>query len=298
MDNVCFEIVLKKRLNSLFKQLITFLDSNNLRWSVACGTAIGTIRHKGMIPWDDDIDLWMPRDDYNRLLSMRHSLQAMHLDVISMENTDEYWLPFAKVYDVNTTIWEYKEIPCIFGVYIDIFPVDAINIGEDNKLPYYKEVKSFHKKLQLKRTNFVLAPYIDLLKGFHFGTICRRLFDCVKSLYVSDNIVSELSQIEKKYVLPGPNATVMLSASKFRDFLFPFGSFEKYQRMPFEDYDVNIISGYDAVLRIIYGDYMTPPPIEKRVLTHETQRYYCNLKEGLTIDEARERIKNGEHLVY
>ena len=69
--------------------------------------------------------------------------------------------------------------------------------------------------------------------------------------------------------------------------------FKDYTLMPFEGLQVKVQNGYDEYLKLLYGDYMTPPPVEQRVINHK--RYYINLEEGLTIDEVRERIKQGEH---
>lgn len=298
MENTNFEIVLKEKLNNLFKTIIAFLDSNNLRWSVACGTAIGAIRHKGIIPWDDDIDLWMPRSDYNKLLSLNSSLNTLNLNIIAIENSNRYWLPFAKIFDMNTTIQEFEDIPCVFGLYIDIFPIDFIQISEEDKKVYYQRMKELHRILQFKRTNFSIKKSLKLMRNFHIGTIFHQLICHLDALISRSDIVDKISLLEKEFLSSSPNCAAMLSASKYQDCYFPYSAFDKYIRIPFEDYDVNIIAGYDAVLKAMYGNYLTPPPLEKQVLSHEAERYYCNLKEGLSVEEVKKRIKKGECLVY
>lgn len=293
-----FDKIIKSELNNLFKTLISFLDSNNLRWSVACGTAIGAVRHKGIIPWDDDIDIWMPRSDYNKLLSMSRDLKKLNLDVITMENSNRYWLPFAKIYDRNTTIQEFENIPCVFGLYIDIFPIDFIAIKESEKIAYYNKMKMLHRKLQSKRSKISLKEHFHLIYKLHIGTFFHNLSYYIEGLFASSDIVDKVSSAEKDFVSTTPNCAAMLCASKYRDCYFPYSAFKEYIRVPFEDYDVNIIAGYDIVLTSMYGDYMTPPPPEKQVLTHDAERYYCNLKEGLSLEEVKARIKKGEHLVY
>lgn len=96
---------MKNKLNEVFQFTIDFLNSYNLNWCVAYGTAIGAVRHHGIIPWDDDIDIFMPREDYNKFMSLRGELYDTHYRIIAMGD-DNYWLPFAKLFDSNTTIWE------------------------------------------------------------------------------------------------------------------------------------------------------------------------------------------------
>ena len=109
----------KKLLIETFKSLVSYLESHNYNWFVAYGTLLGTIRHKGMIPWDDDIDIIMPRADFERLLSERDMISKEDHYSIIAPGDENYYLTFGKYYDNQTTLWEYEHYPTLFGVYVD-----------------------------------------------------------------------------------------------------------------------------------------------------------------------------------
>ena len=122
MPNDISEIEFKQRLIKLFKEFIDVCNKNKLRYYAAYGTALGAVRHRGIIPWDDDIDVWMPREDYERFLSLRNQLTATPYEILDIQNKG-YYLYFAKFCNKNTTLIEREGKP-IIGLYIDIFPLD------------------------------------------------------------------------------------------------------------------------------------------------------------------------------
>ncbi|KXB74135.1 hypothetical protein HMPREF1860_02125 [Prevotella amnii] len=117
--------LLQKKLLSLFKEFTLFCKKNNLTYYAAYGTAIGAVRHHGIIPWDDDVDVWMPRKDYEKLLKLKTTLLKTNYEIINIENKG-YYLYFAKFCNRNTSIIEREGEPNI-GLYIDIFPLDNYN---------------------------------------------------------------------------------------------------------------------------------------------------------------------------
>ena len=93
----------KRKLLETFKATIKFLDDNNLTWWAYAGTAIGAVRHHGMIPWDDDIDIFMPYDDYCRIQKMHHELENTNLEVYRPFDGD-YYIPYVKIADKNSKL--------------------------------------------------------------------------------------------------------------------------------------------------------------------------------------------------
>lgn len=112
----------QRHLLPVFRAFVDFCNRNQLTYYAAYGTVIGAVRHKGFIPWDDDIDVWMPRRDYERFLSLRDKLISTHYEIIDIEDKG-YYLYFAKFCDRRSTIIE-REGQSIMGLYIDVFPLD------------------------------------------------------------------------------------------------------------------------------------------------------------------------------
>ena len=115
----------------LLQKTADFCKENGIRYYLCGGTLLGAIRHKGYIPWDDDIDISMPRPDYDRFISMFNKPENDY-QVIDMSNNKKYGLPFAKVHDTRTFVDELQYTKDQFGVYIDIFPIDGV--GEDEQV--------------------------------------------------------------------------------------------------------------------------------------------------------------------
>ena len=113
----------KKMMLDILKTVAKFCDENNLRYFIFYGTYLGALRHKGYIPWDDDIDIAMPRPDYEKFMEIFH---AENLAVWTWRKDNKYLLPFAKVYDTRTEVHENADFGETFGVNIDIFPLDGL----------------------------------------------------------------------------------------------------------------------------------------------------------------------------
>ena len=116
------EIEYKKKLLETFKAFDAFCRKHDINYYAAYGTLIGAVRHKGLIPWDDDIDVLMLPDDYNKFCSYRGNVDG-HYDIVDSRDENYWLLTLAKFVDMNTTLWEMEEYPCVTGVYIDIFPL-------------------------------------------------------------------------------------------------------------------------------------------------------------------------------
>jgi lipopolysaccharide cholinephosphotransferase len=102
-----------------------FCEEQGLRYSLSSGTLIGAVRHQGYIPWDDDIDIYMLRSDYERFLKSYHD-QNGHYRVLNPKKEDHYYYTFAKVVDQRTKMVEKETEGYEIGVYIDVFPVDYV----------------------------------------------------------------------------------------------------------------------------------------------------------------------------
>ena len=292
-----FEETYKKQLLCTFTSLIQFLDRNNLKWFVAGGTLIAAVRHKGLIPWDDDIDIHMPREDFEKLLLLRSSLINSDYEIKYLDKNSEYYMPFAKFCYKHSTLWEFKERPCLFGVYVDILPLDYINGNVDSaisSIDYFREIFSLYA-----RSTYHYS-YNEIIYKLIRGQWRVALSNVITKLFYSSRL--------EKYRLNFRNLESKFIDSK-GDFLVCHGGAYKYKEiykaewyettieLPFEDFKVCAPKCYDAILTQLYGNYMTLPPQDKRIASHD-DRYYVNLKEGLSIEEVKKRIQTGEFKVY
>ena len=132
----------------LLQKTAEFCENNGIRYFLCGGTLIGAIRHHGYIPWDDDIDISMPRPDYDKFIKIFNKPENYY-QVIDMSNNSKYGFPFAKVHDTRTLVNELQYSRDSFGVYIDIFPIDGV--GEDKQV--YRILK-LRKLLHTKKANY------------------------------------------------------------------------------------------------------------------------------------------------
>lgn len=265
MREIQFEEMKKIELNILI-YFTEVCEENNLRYYLGGGTLLGAVRHKGFIPWDDDIDVMMPRPDFQKLLSL--SINNENYNIIK-PGTAGYYYNFAKLVDTRT-ILEEKGIKRIdgLGVYIDIFPLDGMPETPDARKKRFKELNSIRKRINntcLLRPKFHRNPFAYL-------NACR--------IYNSNKNI-DLSSLQKKYLDSALKNSFDDSEFVFaaggaygaRD-IFPGKWFEKEIELQFENLSVKAFNGYDFYLTQLYGDYMTLPPEDKRVTPHHSIVYF------------------------
>jgi lipopolysaccharide cholinephosphotransferase len=250
----------------LLKKFHSFCVENNIRYFISHGTLLGAIRYKGFIPWDDDVDLLVPREDYDRLLSIYQDSERYHL--ISYENNKEYFFPFAKFCDMTTRKVETNVDNGVdHGLAIDVFPLDC---WDDDLEKAKLEVK--HQK----RNRFYLGltklekpdshhPVKRFVKGIYMA-----LYKLRGSAYYVEKIIQCANKPEQKgsrYM--GCKAWNVYGE---RDIL-PAEVFAEAIELEFEGQKFFGPVGYDAFLTSLYGDYLPEPPVEKRKTHHSFKAY-------------------------
>lgn len=275
----------KKTLLQTYNSFKSFCAVNNLKFVAAGGTALGVVRHKGLIPWDDDIDVYMLRTDYNRFLALKESLVNSDYEIVDPRDKN-YHCMMAKYVYRNSTLWEFKDIPCPMGVYIDVFALDY----ETGK---YEDVLKRRLAFNLQGTFFCISainrPYSAI-----FGQIVNRQITKGFWYLFQKCLIRPLRPYFRRTVLSYPvlqkgEWLVALSGASGKKDVYKAEWFDGVVSFPFEDSSIDMPIGYDAYLRHMYGDYNQLPPKEKRVSHHP--HFYLNLDRRISTKEIQELLK-------
>ena len=269
---------------------IRICEAQGLRYFCAGGTAIGAVRHQGMIPWDDDIDVFMPRPDYDRFLALAAHSMPEGYEVLSPYATKDYPMYFAKMCNARTTLLENERIPCVFGLYIDIFPLDG---ACDDVETCYREKRRFKRlmnKLEAVSTHNSFGEYIGLLtKRREWGRFAvKTVAFCCRS-WLRRWLLKQMDSIAYGHDYALSSRVVTYSGAYQRQEIYPKAWLETPQMFAFEGLMVNLPHDYDAYLRHFFGDYMTLPPVEQRASHH--QKVFFDLDKRLDL-KAIKRILN------
>jgi lipopolysaccharide cholinephosphotransferase len=254
----------QEHILKVFKFTVDFLERHNLRYIACGGTVLGAVRHKNFIPWDDDIDIYLPRADYERLLDLKDEMRKEGFDVLSLRDKG-YYLPFAKVSDMNTTLLEQAEFPFVMGIYVDLFALDNFS-GTDEEITAIqrRSLKKFYNYQKSVNHSKTCDWWRDALKG-HLGDAVEKL-QIMLSRPFRKLLLRRFLNYQRWYSSFDGDKTVCVTQWAGR--IFKREWFEDVIDYPFADTTVKIPRDYDGYLRCLYGDYMTLPPVEQRHSEH------------------------------
>lgn len=260
LQSICLEILI---------DIDDFCTKNNIRYSLAHGTLIGAIRHKGFIPWDDDLDINMPRPDYEKF---KNSYKSDRFEFFCYEKKNAY-LSFGRVCDTKRTFAKSTVpwTPIESGVWVDIFPLDGI---EDSKLTRKSKLKilGFLYELQLvvRKSHYRIPKRITFTKKFH-----HFLKIIIAGTININHLVALQMYLCKRVPFGKNNKWAHLTCEADDNKMV--NKLEDYQeiiRTEFEGHQFCIMNGYDHVLRNEYGDYMQLPPEEQRIPQQNYIKFY------------------------
>ena len=285
----------KRKLVETMIAFENFCDEHGITYYATGGTAIGAVRHKGFIPWDDDIDVCMLRPEYDRFVELRAKCEGTGYLIMDY-HTPGNPVPFAKFVNMTTTLVEFDYNPISTGLFIDVFPLD--NVSNDFEFTVRLKNRVIFNMQLYQRTTIDLdfSGQLRYLKGGHVKTVLKALKNKLIYKYQRNKYVKLLEDDEKALrEVKGDSVLNYYTFYKIEKEIFPKEWFSGTIEMPFEDITVKLPIGYHEYLSKLFGDYMTPPPVEKQVSHHS--HYYCNLTEHVNIDEVRRRLRKGEQYV-
>lgn len=251
----------------ILKVFHAFCAENNIRYFLAYGTLLGAIRYKGFIPWDDDIDVLVPREDYDRLVTLFQDSERYRL--FAFEKDPAYGYPFAKLCDMTTrieeTVYSRQSIP--LGLQVDIFPLDAWDPDPEKAK---KEARRIKKHMTWLGYTKVDKPLTDNPLKFFVWSIILLFAKLRGTGYYVRKIIRESrrpQQKDSRYV--GAKAWSIYGERG----IIPAEAFAETIEIPFEDAMFPAPKDYDTYLTCLYGDYLPEPPAEKRKTHHFFKAY-------------------------
>lgn len=245
---------------NILKEFAEVCNKNDLKYYLAYGTLLGAVRHQGYIPWDDDVDVVMPREDYEKFLQLPKEELSKELFVQTIDTDKEYLNYYAKIRNSNTTFIESSasDLNINHGIFIDIFPLD-----------YVSENITAIKKMKLKKKIIdrrISSCYKFDLKPSIRGGILNKVINCI--FHDINKVIKYREKMIKKF----SSGRYVFVYGEGYDKIVPSEWYGNGTDIMFEGIMFKAPSKYRKLLEAQYGDYMKLPPVEERIPHH-----YCDV---------------------
>lgn len=272
---------LKKIELSILEEVHKVCVEEGFRYSLAGGTMIGAIRHKGFIPWDDDIDILMPRPDYKKLIRYCQTHET-NFDLLCNETNEKYAYLFAKAMAKNTVIYEENgnRSNINLGVYIDIFPVDGLGNS-------YREAIRKYMYYSIEREILVAYNWKNYFRSKTHSIILEpvriifyllsRFFDCRKT-------IEKIQKYYEKTEIDDVRISGSIAGVYRNNEIVNTEVYTDLTDIYFEGKIFKAMKRYDTYLHKLYGNYMQLPPENKRQSHHNFKAYYLEVGERANDD--------------
>lgn len=263
LDNV------KKIEVDILKYIDEVCKKNNIEYFLYGGSLIGSVRHEGFIPWDDDIDIALLRNDYDKLVEVLKNEKNKKFLFMDNSTNENYYYPFAKVIDARTYMKEnnMQEIPN-YGIYVDILVIDKITSNR------FKQKRIFNKRKKFQRLSIYYAMEKIEEKNL-IKKIIKYYYKYKAKIIGIDRVIKNYNDFAHKQNRKNENSKNCVcnwTSYTFKYEIQKKSNFEEFIDGKFEDLNIRIPKDYDSILTTIYGNYMELPPIEKRIPRHDSIR--------------------------
>ena len=255
----------------LMLKMLKFVDEicrkNNIKYSLFGGSLIGAIRHKGYIPWDDDIDIILTKDNYDKLIKILDQETGRYQTLKFGEGGERFG--FIKLVDTKTQLVEldhsYRSDK--YGIFVDIFCFVPIPNDLNNRKRQYRQLKLFRSLYIRNKLSFKGNTVKELIHVFGRNIISRvigyqminKLFSKILNRYIDENT----DYVLDNWPTYGFEKDIQLKKN-----------IEEYIDAKFEGLNVMIFKNYDEILRTTYGNYMELPPKSERVPKHNMKMWW------------------------
>lgn len=256
------------KVKHLELQILKYVDEicrdNKIKYYLIGGTLLGAVRHGGFIPWDDDIDIVMFREDYNKFIKLVSSKSEKYF--IQNFTTDSSYTRYITKIRLMGTLFiekEVKDLPMHHGIFIDIFPLDKIN--PNNEKVIQNQIMLAEKFIRLQQIKAGKVQGLDKLRTQR-NQIIRMFLKLIPSGIIGkivDNIYGIQNKKATAYV------TNFSSQYGWRKQTFPIDVYGEGTYLEFEGHQFMAPAKWEVILKSLYGDYMKLPPEEKRNSGHD-----------------------------
>lgn len=252
----------------ILKAFADYCDAHDIRYYLTGGTLLGAIRHKGVIPWDDDVDVMMPRTDYNKLLEVSKGKISQYYSVSVLENNKAHSRLFMRIVDDRVTYChQYYQDKYHMGFGIDVFPIDDIPEDEAQRNKYFRKIRFWKKQFSLAQSAWFKSTSKSRAIAKAFASIPARIMGRDFAYKKVMSVVKKYENPDSKYVGISTGVYLEKEVSKREEFL-------PYVEVEFEGRMYHAPQCYDKYLKQLYGDYMQLPPEEDRKRKHAFDLYW------------------------